>query len=387
MAQGKTFGIPNWLLIIGIVLAAYFTNFGNFATMVNPYLQNWQTPSAPISPQCPAGQHYDGTQKLCVLDQAVAPYSGPIALTVSGIWGYDSSALALTSSQYKAYDSKMNFLKTMTDASAGTIVVADSDSGVLYLVIEDLTQTVGFVDPDLTKAGSSGYVSSWDLKDVDQNGQQDYVFKLNVASLSVKAGQTAATLNINLYAWKVMTNAGSLSNISSPTGMTTAGDYHNTGYYGSWTGEGYELRMTKMQLYSTNASGTTNSSSNAGSTGILFNAGTVQVKQITFKGTGSQTGTTYGQVFGGVPWDNSNSYFQLYQANRNGVTDVTQTNFAMPFIYERQSGATWLQFDIWIHTSSSAMTSGAKYYVTLTLTFQKTDASTFTEVLTMTWTG
>ena len=382
MAGKTTLGIPTWL--VGIIVIAVIVQVAYPGGLSGAYtdVRNYQQ-AAPVAPVAPV------TSQLA--QPGTTAYSGPISLKVTSTWIYDDSALALTNAHLNTYDSNMNFLATMTEATAGTIVISPADNGVMYLVIEDLTQTVGYVDPDYTISKSSGYITSWSLKDVDNNGQKDIVFKLNVASLSIKAGQTAATLNILNYAWKAMTNAGSLTNISSPTGMTTAGDYHNTFYYDTWTGEGYELRLVKVQIYSTNASGVTNSSSNSGSIGALFNAGTVQLKSLIFRGTSASSSViptkVYGQEFGGTSWDNSNSYFQLWQATYQGVTDVTQTNYGMPFVYDRQAGASFLQGDLWLHTSSSAMTSGSKYYLTITLTFQSPAAATFTETLTLTLTG
>ena len=356
-----------WLWAVVIIAILYFGNIAGFGTWINTQFKIGQAPvipGVPTTPTVPAGQ----------------VYTGPISLTVTDYWAHDSSSLALTNAVIPVYHKDLVTIAHagLTLGTAAVLTQLGGDNGILYIVVEDKTQTVGYVDPALTVQRSGGLIPAYTLKDIDSNGQMDLVFTLDISGLApLTAGETSKPVNIALYSWKAQTNSGALVSISSPTGMNTAGDYHATGYYGTWSGEGWQLRLVKAQIAPKNTTGDVDDK---------FEAGTLQLKAFTFRGMGS-SGVVYGAKWEGVNYDAAQDIYLWYQANWSGSTDVTQVNYGMPFKYERQSGASWLQFDISIHTSSGTLTASSKYYITITLTFAAPDASTFTETLDVTLTG
>jgi len=233
----------------------------------------------------------------------------------------------------------------------------------MYFVFQDLTQTTGWVDPAATVTNNPAYITGYDLDtDYNKDGINDIRFALNLKSLTIQAGQVKPTVTINLVSWKDSTS-DTVTNISSPTGMTTAGDYHATGYM-AMSGEGYEMKVNRIIIWvsHTNAANTT-----ASSLSTKFLAGTVYIPEFRFSGTGAQTGTVYGQTWKGLTgkYDSSNTRTVVWTANRNGVEDLTQTEWGAPYVYERASGSSWLTYDIWVHTASGALTASSLYYLYL----------------------
>lgn len=290
-------------------------------------------------------------------------YSGTVSFLISAFWAQDQSALTLTSAGLKLYHADASFSGTATQGTATDINENPTDQGVMYFVYQDLTGTVGWVDPAATVKNNPAYITGYDVAtDYNKDGINDIRFALNLKALTIAAGQTKPTVTINLVAWKDST-ADTVTNISSPTGMTTAGDYHATGYM-SMSGEGYEMKVSRIIIWvsHTNAANTT-----AGSLSTKFLAGTAYIPQFRFSGVGAQTSTTYGQTWTGLTgaYDSSNTRIVVFTANSGGVTDLTQTEWGAPYIYERASGSSWLTYDIWIHTASGALTASSVYYLYL----------------------
>jgi len=367
-----------------VVIVLLLVQFG-YPGGISGAISHFTTPAAVI-PAPPSGGNTTPTPGT--------PYTGPISLAVNTLWAYDESANAISSARVTVYHHDWTYVTNMTIASgvgtAGTIVQSSPDQGVLYIVVRYLTSTTYFVDRDLTVAknpvgSTSSGITAWTLKDVDNNGQDDLIFTLDVSRLpAIQAGQTTQPVNINIYSWKAMSSGGSLTAISSPTGMTTAGDYHATGYYASWTGEGYQLRLLKAVV------APTNTTSAASSLYDDFAAGTASIKGYTFRGMGTDTlgnSVTMGNAWTAVNYDASQNQYLWYQASWNGKVDVTQVSYGMPIIYYRQAGASWLQFDIWIHVGSGVLVASSIYDITTTLTFTNPAGTTFTEAITTVLTG
>ncbi len=336
-------------------------------------------PGMPVyNPQAPAGcpSGYSMQNGLCVATTssytppASGPFSGSVTVTVTSIDGDTKAALALTNAVFQLWNSAptMSFEGTCTQATGATHTVAPSNNGQMYLVIKYMTTTVGFVDPAKTIAQNPTFMKSpMFLKDVDTNGQLDQVYPLDFSGLK-EAGSTGLALApISLISWNGDYTV-TPTNISSPTGMATAGDYHATGYIAAFTST-YQLQVQIIRL-------TCNTT--AASIGLKFAAGTSTVKSFTLMGVGPQTGTTYGRVwipsdFANPSYDAAQAQWDIYKASSStvhdskGAVDVSQVNYGMPIVNERQTGTTWLMYDIWIHTTAD-ITATNQHYVTLSIT-------------------
>lgn len=220
------------------------------------------------------------------------------------------------------------------------------------------------VDPALTQSQNSGWITGYSVNtDLDHNGQYEILFKLNLGSIQYNIGQTP-TVQINLYDWKVDT--ATVTTLSNPTfSVAAGGDMDITGYMLFAGGAGYYLPVAQINVWisHTNAANTT-----ASSLSTLVAASSFWLVSFKAQGTGSVSGTTYGQTWAAPTYDPSNTRYVIFQANDGhdgapGKVDVHQPTWAMPFVYERGNGATWLQWDVKAHASAAGMTASKAYYV------------------------
>lgn len=388
MASNKGAIYAVGFLVAIVVIAGYAGAF-------NPqtWARFWAAPStgtpSPTDP-CAAypGTVWDPASLSCKSSSVQSVYTGPATWTVTSRDGDSKAALALTNAVYWLMKPDGTYAGTPVQATGTSITIEPSYNGKLTLVIKYMTSTVGFVDAAKTVAQNPSYMKSpMYLKDVDTNGQVDQLYDLDVSWVSIKAGQTAAIINIDLISWNADT-AVTITNISSPTGMNAAGDYHATGYIAAIT-ETYQWNVQIIKL---------TSNATAGSFGTKFSAGTSTVKSFKLQGTGAQTNTKYGGIwtpsgsggdfaFSNPSYDTANTYWEIFKAHSTGgAVDVSQVNYGMGFVNERQSGTTWLQFDVWIHTTGD-LTASTAYYLTVSVTCTNPAGTQTTATLQQTYTG
>ena len=245
------------------------------------------------------------------------------------------------------------------------------------------------------------YITAWTaLKDVNNDGYKDLAFVINFNAFATCNSCTVSTGSLNLYGWKLSilsastSASGSITKQISPTGVATSGDYHYTGYIGNATTSlaGYEIKVLAVRLWASHVAGTANTT--ASSMNQYINNGQVQLKGISLYGRGAATGTIYGWSWGSTNvagtqyaqlpnYDASNTRFVLLQANptpltsfgTSGTFDVTQPEWGYPLVWEYGSSASFVSYDIWIHTAAGALTTGDYYYLTLELDTQASASS------------
>lgn len=373
----KIFGQP-WYLWVVLALAVGYVVYPPETVMVNNLMSQFQGAQQGVTPVTTQG---------AMTANPGNPYTKAISLTVTTTWAYDDSNLGMNGDRFQVYHHDLstvangNVTVTAGVGTAATITQLAGDNGLLYLVHDYNTQTTGFIDRDLTVSRNAPFLTGWMLRDIDNDGIMDIVFTLDVSMFpDLAGGQTTQPVALHIFAWRSQA-AITMTAISSPTGMTTAGDYHVTGYFSAWTGEGYQLRLVKAQIGTSN-SGSTAVTANA-TIGALFVAGTLQLKGLTL----SDVKGKYTQVYSTVPYDAANSWFLLYSANYNGATDPTQAEYGTNFIYQRQAGASWMGYDIWLHSSSGAMTAANKYYAIIYLTFINPAGTNIITYVVLTLTG
>jgi len=347
--------------------------------------------STPVSPSGPGPSN------------TVNPYTGPLYLNVTDQWAIDQSGLWLSGAQMVlyhhdlasvAYNSGTTY-SGIKNSNAGTIPQVVGDNGVFYLAVEYLTQTTGYIDPTVTMNMNKPFITGWMLRDMDANGQLDYVFTLDFSSLApLSAGMSYQTVNLAVQSWKYQTTSSPAITIigSALTGLNTAGSYTWQYYISGWTagtylgGAGYDLKLAKIVLCSISTQAASSCSTNSTLQGLMT-AGTLQVTKATLSGVGSQSGKTYGPGNLNTAWDAANQMIWLYQANSGGTIDVTQVQYASDLVMERAAPPTTYTLTITFKTASSALTASSLYYVLCFATFDTPAGSTFTKYVDITLTG
>jgi len=152
--------------------------------------------------------------------------------------------------------------------------------------------------------------------------------------------------------------------------MHTAGDYHAQGYVAAITST-YLINVVRIDV---DVLQTAHGAMNVTAAGLwsLLQAGTTYFVGFTLKGTAGQGGV-YGRTWTAGEFYQAYSagtqeleIFHAYDPNDPTKVDITQPNYGMIFIQERLSATTWLQFDIWIHTSGD-MPAANTYYIHLNI--------------------
>jgi len=357
--NGKAIVAIVLVAIIGYMFVAQPTiQIGNYVWNAKP------SGGAVVTDPCAAypGTSWDQATGSCKASSAIVQpsgvYNGPATWTVTSRDGDTKAAITLTNVVYWLMKPDGTYAGTPVQATATTISIEPSYNGKLTLVIKYMDSTVGFVDAAKTVAQNPSYMkSAMYLKDVDTNGQLDQCYDLDIGWVSIKAGQTAAVIIIDLIAWNADTSA-TISSVSVPTGMHTAGDYHATGYISTIT-ETYMWTVQKINLKSNTTAST--------KFGVKFAAGTTYIVAFKMQGIGAQTHAQYGQNwlkqdFYSPNYDAAQDEWAVYRAHNpvTGAVDVSQVNYGMPFVNERQSGTTWLMYDIWVHTTGDIAASATE---------------------------
>lgn len=356
--NGAIYGVG--FLIVMVIVAAYAGAF-NPAT----WAKYGSSPSTPgTTNPCAAypGTTWDqatGSCKTSAPSNPYTPYHGSISFTIGTIDGDAKTALTLTAGLYWLMHADNSFAGSApVIVAATTIPMSPTDNGHMILVFRYLTCTVGFIDADKSWKNNPSYMkSAMYLKDWDGNGQLDQTYDLDLTSLQLVAGQSVPVVSINMIAWNADTSV-TITSVSVPTGMNTAGDYHATGYIAGIT-ETSMWTLQKINLKSNTTAST--------KFGVKFAAGTTYIVAFTLKGIGAQTQAQYGQrwlksEFYDSNYDAAQDEWAVYRAHNpvTGAVDVSQVNYGMPFVNERQSGTTWLLYDIWVHTTSDIVASATE---------------------------
>ena len=317
----------------------------------------------PGTPDCSVyGSGYTWNGQVCVPPAAppVAPsvYYGTVNYKVTFIDGDSKAAITMTNAILWVMHADGSFEGAVTDGDED-VDMAQTDAGQMQLVLKYMTCTVGFVDPPRTRAQNPSYMKQKTfLKDVDNNGQFDQVYPLDLSHITIGAGQTKPTVKMQLITWNDDETGLDFVEITAPTGMTVAGDYHATGYLTGIT-ETYAITIARVYFKSNTTAST--------KFGDEFAAGTVVLKALRLSGTGAQTGTVHGkqwlkQDFVNPTYDAAQDLWDVYKATGpDGKVDSSQVNYGMLVVYEKMSGASWFTYDIWLWTSSGAMTASATY--------------------------
>ena len=347
------------VILIGGVSIMYIGGFGPFAK--------------PVSPTLPGTCQYGGTWPNCNTGPSgqVQKYAGSVSFLITPIWAYDGAASNEGSNDptYNFYHADKSLIGAETISShvpaATTLTVSPGDNAIVYLgVLYSSSAQTYIVDPAMTVAQNALWIKSYSTNtDLDHNGQYELLFKLDLSSIVYNIGQTP-TVQINLYTWKVDT--ATVTSLSNPTfSVAAGGDLDITGYMLYGGGAGYVLPVAQVNVWWSQAA-------TANTTGLaaVQAASGFWLVSLRFTGVGAVTNTVYGTTWAAPTYDPSNTRYVMYQANdahdgAPGTIDVHQPTWAMQMVYERGSGATWLQFDIKCHASPGALTASKVYYVYL----------------------
>jgi hypothetical protein len=299
------------------------------------------------------------------------PYAGSVSFLITPVWAYSGAASneGTNDPTYNFYHANKALIGAETISShvpaATTLTVAPEDQGVVYLgVLYSSSAQTYIIDPAMTVTQNSNWITSYSTNtDLDHNGQYELLFKLNLLSIKYNIGQTP-TVQLNLYTWKVDT--ATVTSLSNPTfSVAAGGDLDITGYMLYAGGAGYVLPVAQVNVWWSQAA-------TANTTGLaaVQAASGFWLVSLRFTGVGAVTNTVYGTTWAAPTYDPSNTRYVMYQANdahdgAPGTIDVHQPTWAMQMVYERGSGATWLQWDIKAHASAGALTATKVYYVYL----------------------
>lgn len=299
------------------------------------------------------------------------PFAGSVSFLVSPLWAYTPSTAANEGTNdptYSFYHADKTLIGTETITShvpvATTLTVSAADNGIVYMAVFNSASAQTYVtDPSLTASNNPNWITGWQANtDLDTNGQYELLFKMSLASIQYNVGQTPQ-VQLNVYKWKVDT--ATVTSLSNPTfSVAAGGDLDITGYLLFAGGAGYVLPVAQINVW---ISGSAAANTTASSLSTKITASAFYLTSVKVQGTGAQTGRTYGQTFAPGTYDPSNTRYVVFQAtdSHDGgtIVDVHQPNWAMPFVYERNSGATWLQWDMKFHASAAGLTASKVYYV------------------------
>ena len=351
------------VIVFGVVFGAWFLGVGPFAP----------TPSGPSI--TPGVCQYGGTWPNCNAAPSgqEQPYAGSVSFLITPIWAYDGAASneGTNDPTYNFYHANKALIGAETITShvpvATTLTVAPEDQGVVYMaVLYSSSAQTYIIDPAMTVTQNSNWITSYSANtDLDHNGQYELLFKLNLLSIKYNIGQTPS-VQVNLYTWKVDT--ATVTSLSNPTfSVAAGGDLDITGYMLYAGGAGYVLPVAQVNVWISHAA---SANTTAASLSTIIAASGFWLVSLRFTGVGAVTNTVYGTTWNAPTYDPSNTRYVMYQANdahdgAPGTIDVHQPTWAMQMVYERGSGATWLQFDIKAHASAGALTANKVYYVYL----------------------
>lgn len=317
---------------------------------------------------------YGGTWPNCNAPPPVTTtgggvYAGSISFLITPIWKYSGAAAneGTNDPSYKLYHADKTLVGAMTITAhvpaATTLTESPADAGTMYLAyVPSSSAQTYYVDPAATVADNSLWLTGYTVNtDPTSSGTYDVVFTISTRSIQYNIGQTP-TIQINFDMWKVDTG-GSITSISNPSVVAATGSnsFSITGYLG-FTAEGYiaQLGRAVVWMSHTNAANTT-----ASSLSTLALAGTVYVTEVDLLGTGAVSGKVYGQQWKNVAgtYDSANTRYVIFTASNAGTQGLNQPAWAMPLIYERGSGASWLGWTIKMYAGASAFTASKVYYV------------------------
>jgi hypothetical protein len=349
------------VIVIGSVAVMWIGSFGPFAPTGVP-------------PTTPGTCQYGGTWPNCNAGPGgvTQKYAGSVSFLVSPVWAYSGAASneGTNDPTYTFYHADKTLIGSETITShvpvATTLTVAPADQAIIYMsVLYSATAQTYIVDPALTVASNTNWIKGYSTNtDLDHNGQYEILFKLDLSSIVYNIGQTP-TVQINLYDWKVDT--ATVTSLSNPTfSVAAGGDMDITGYMLYAGGAGYVLPVAQINAW---ISHTNSANTTASSLSTLIAASSFWLVSLKVQGVGAQTNTVYGQTWTAPTYDPSNTRYVFYQATNShdggSAVDVHQPTWATLFVYERNSGATWLQWDIKAHASAAGMTASKAYYIYL----------------------
>ena len=300
-------------------------------------------------------------------------YSGSVSFLVTPVWAYSGAASneGTNDPTYTFYHAPVGGVYSLIGSEtitshipvASTFNVAATDNGVVYMAVFYSASAQAYVvDPATTMTNSAGWISSYTTNtDLDHNGQYEILFKINLSSIQYNIGQTP-TVQLNLYDWKVDT--ATVTSLSNPTfSVAAGGDMDITGYMLFAGGAGYMLPVAQINVWLSDSAAANTTGSYPGA---LVAASSFWLVSFKAQGVGAVTGKTYGQTWTAGTYDPSNTRYVIMQVtdSHDGGTavDVHQPTWAMPFVYERGSGATWLQWDAKFHASAAGMTASKVYH-------------------------
>ena len=356
--KGKRISLM-WLFVAAIVLAlglsVGFYVWNNFIAGHIPatgFETGAETPFGEVREPTPEDKYFYQT-------------GGTLKLDFSVYWSYDDSAITSNHPQIKVFHAdKETLFASDTDGSIN-YVSSDlwiSDQGILYLVVDWGTGTSYYLDVDKT-VDSNAYIVDSFAWDADDDGTLEYAFTIDVTSLpTLAAGETQKTIAINLYVWKAE-SAPSLTSSLNVTGVSTSSYNYYTceGYISGWDGEGYAIKIVKVQLTLPNAN----------------NASYVEDGYVKLMYVSLGYGKDKSWKWTSYTWEYANKRWTI----DIGVTDPTEEYYGKLIKYERGAGSTFAEFKVQIYAKFPS--TGKKFMPTLKIYYIKPDGTTasITQVL------
>ena len=337
------------VMLIGLIM---IVGFGGY-WMYNYFSTQ---PQAGVSGACA----YGGVWPACNAPPAGAPYAGTVTMTLSALWALDETTYTYTNDPVvKVYHADKSLAPPAMTLTSHLFVATDvtenpTDKGVMFLAIASHASGDAFVDPILTKKNNPSYISDYFTQDLNKDNKEELVFTLNLAAITQAGNTGKANVQISLYVWKPDTSGIAVTSSTNPSLVgATGGDIQTTGYI-TMTGEGYEAKLVRLLIWASD-SGAANTTM-----GAYFLASSVYVSEFRLSGVGQDSGYTYGAVWTGLSglYDTANTRYVVYSASKNGVTDISQPEWGMPFVYEDDASSSWLTWNMGIHANAGAFGAG-----------------------------
>lgn len=266
-------------------------------------------------------------------------YTGPLQVYTRFFSWYNTSASTASADLPDSYlyhmDGSLFGSETgATGSISGELQAADN--GQLKLVLDTGTVTTIWVVDSKTAQSPYFVAGSQTFWDHDSDGFEEYCWVLEFDNFGpLSGGQTDKDAYTNLYCSMAETSPAITSLVNS-TGVSTSSyaDYTNELYISSWAGEGYAIRMVKLELLVYNCTGDT---ATAGSNETVVQNGQASFKQLTV-GNGLNTQYTYTSA----DWDDSNYKWVV----DIGVDDIGEPAMGKLIHYDKNAGSTFAKIKL-----------------------------------------
>jgi len=312
------------LLILTTLLA--------WTTFVGPPI----TLNTNIVAKTPEGEIVDVTPEMRYFYEA----GGQLTLTIDMYWTYDDSAISSARPLVKIYHANKQSLMasygTTDNSTSGDLWI--SDAGKLYMVIDHSTGTTYFLDEAATLARGGDYLTGKVLPtsyitsgDYDNDGTIEYYYELNFKTLA-KTDNQQQSAHLSVYLTKVESAPSIVSSLNVTGVSTSAYNYYSAeAYISGWDGEGYAVKIAKVQL-------TLPDSANA----TYVEDGNIRLQEL----------RVADNVYTGYDWDYSSRVFKMDMGTTS--TQETQESYGTLVYYNRGAGSTFAKINLKIYAKFPA---------------------------------